>query len=152
VILKMEKGKYTDIADHYDWMNAKNPEKEMFFKEIFKKNGVSNVLDCACGTGNDILLFNSLGCNAIGSDLSESMLKIAKNRVTNANLTIPLIKADYRNLEENFTQKFDAVVCLSNSINELHEDNEVVKALKSDVALKKWTHSYAHFTLSKASN
>jgi len=125
----MEKDQYLNIAARYDYMLIKNPEREAFFKKIFLKNNVKSVLDCACGTGKDLVLFNSLGLNVTGSDISESMLNIAQKRIVENGLKIPLFKEDYQLLENKITEKFDAVVCLTNAINEPEVD--VIKAFNS---------------------
>ena len=44
---------------------------------------------------------------------------------------IPVKKVDFRELEKNYTTQFDAVVCLSNAINEILEEAEVHKALQN---------------------
>ena len=127
-----EKDTYNSIAEYYDYMLPKNPEREAFFSKIFEINGVKSVLDCACGTGNDLILFNSFGLNVTGSDLSDSMLNVAKTKIQNINPPITLIKADFQKLSEHFNQKFDAVVCLSNAINEIDIDvNMTLKSFKS---------------------
>jgi len=40
-------------------------------------------------------------------------------------------KADFRELEKSFASQFDAVLCMSNSINEILEDTEAHRALQS---------------------
>jgi glycine/sarcosine N-methyltransferase len=120
---------YKNIAEYYDYMIKENPERKRFFSKIFEKNNVNSVLDCACGTGNDLLFFNSLGIKVTGSDLSDSMLNVAKEKIKKSNLSIETIKADFHNLSEHFDKKFDAVVCLSNAVNE--NDINIDKALKS---------------------
>jgi glycine/sarcosine N-methyltransferase len=120
---------YKNIAEYYDYMLKKNPQREAFFARVFQDNGVKTVLDCACGTGNDLVMFNSLGVKVTGSDLSDSMLEIARRKIKENNLTITLVKADFHKLSEHFDQKFDAVVCLSNAVNEI--DIDIDKALRS---------------------
>jgi SAM-dependent methyltransferase len=51
--------------------------------------------------------------------------------VAKAGLSIPIQKADFRHLSSHFDARFDAVVCLSNSINELLDEAEVLQALQS---------------------
>jgi len=121
--------KYEDFAERYDWMKKENPERTEFFERIFAKHHVASVLDCACGTGRDLSIFHSLGLDVFGSDLSESMLLQAK--VNTQEYDIPLCKVDFLKLKENYDSKFDAVVCLNNSINELLEDSETLQALQS---------------------
>jgi SAM-dependent methyltransferase len=90
---------------------------------------VTRVLDCACGTGRDLLMFHAMGLEVVGSDLSDAMLAQARENL--GGVDIPLRKADYRQLPEHYDGEFDAVVCLSNSINEPLEDAETLHALQS---------------------
>jgi SAM-dependent methyltransferase len=122
---------YRDIADRYDWMKRRDPAREAFFRDLFAGHRVKNVLDCACGTGWDLVLFHSLGCKVQGSDLSTAMLAQAQARLSESGLQIPLHEADFCRLPEHFETQFDAVVCLSNSINEPLHDADTLKALLS---------------------
>jgi ubiquinone/menaquinone biosynthesis C-methylase UbiE len=65
-----------------------------------------------------LLLFHQLGYQVSESDLSESMLAVARDKIQQAQLAIPIIKADFQALPEFYDTRFDAVVCLSNAINE----------------------------------
>lgn len=122
---------YWDFADRYDWMKRQDPTREAFFRELFARYKVESVLDCACGTGWDLVLFHSLGCEVQGSDLSAAMLAQARARLSELGLQIPLHMADFCCLPEHFEARFDAVVCLSNSINEPLQDADTLKALRS---------------------
>lgn len=126
---------YKDLAERYDWMKLSNPARDEFFRKLFADHNVTTVLDCACGTGRDIILFDSFGCDVHGSDLSESMLAQARKNLSESNLDIPIKKADFRYLTEQFNSHFDAVVCLSNAINEPIEDTETLKAVRSMKAI-----------------
>jgi len=121
--------KYKNIAENYDRKRSNNNNREYFFVEILEKYEVSSLLDCACGTGRDLLMFHSMGIEVSGSDLSESMLQKASDNVNQNN--IYLKKVDFLKLSENFNRKFDAVVCLNSSINELLEDEEVIIAIRN---------------------
>ena len=125
----MKKDAYLGIAETYDYMLFENTERENFFVKIFDQYNVKSVLDCACGTGKDVLFFNSLGYDVAGSDISDSMLAVAQKKIDENGSNIPLYKADYQFLENTFTGKFDAIVCLSNAINDTEAD--VTKALNS---------------------
>lgn len=121
--------KYSNIAEAYDYMLIKNPEREAFFKQIFEQNRTRTLLDCACGTGKDLVLFASFGIEVTGSDISESMLNVARKRIAENGLQAPLYQADFQTLKNTFDQKFDAIVALSNAVNEIEVD--IVKALVS---------------------
>lgn len=122
---------YENFAERYDWMVQKDPVREEFFRHLFEKHQVTDLLDCACGTGLDLIMFHSIGCNVVGSDLSDAMLAQAKKNLAAAGLDIPLKKSDFRELEKNYSSQFDAVVCLTSAINEVLEEKEVRRALQS---------------------
>jgi ubiquinone/menaquinone biosynthesis C-methylase UbiE len=126
---------YASLAERYDWMKGANPAREQFFRFLFAKHGVRRVLDCACGTGHDLMLFHSMGCEVAGSDLSEAMLAQARKSLAQQQLDIPVCRADFRNLQQAYATPFDAVLCLTNAINEVIEESETLQALRSMRAL-----------------
>jgi glycine/sarcosine N-methyltransferase len=121
--------KYADVAALYDAMLPDNHERTAFFANLFRRHNIQSVLDCACGTGNDLLMFHRLGYQVSGSDLSDSMLEVAMNKVRQAQAALPLAKVDFQQLPQHYPKRFDAVVCLSNAINE--EEIDVEMALDS---------------------
>ncbi len=127
----MPEDAYEGFAARYDWMKSPNPAREQFFRGLFARHGVSKVLDCACGTGRDLIMFHRMGVEAFGSDLSDAMLAQARKNIAEAGVEIPVLKADYCELPKHYGAKFDAVVCLSNSINEVLEDAQTLRALRS---------------------
>ncbi len=127
----MSEDAYEGFAERYDWMAHEDPVRREFFRQLFAKHGVHKVLDCACGTGHDLIMLHSLGCEILASDLSESMLAQARKNLLAARIDIPLVRADFRHLPDYFDVKFDAVVCLTNSINEVLTDEESLQALCS---------------------
>jgi len=133
----MDKDTYEGFAERYDWMKENSPDREGFFKDLFTKYEVSTILDCACGTGRDAIMLQSLGFELTGSDLSDAMLEQAERNIAEAASPIKLKKSDFRLLEQNFEEKFDAVVCLSNAINEPLADADTVKALSSMIKVLK---------------
>ena len=70
---------YESFAERYDWMTQKDPEREAFFGQLFQNHNIVGVLDCAFGTGIDLIMFHSFGCNVVGSDLSNAMLCHARS-------------------------------------------------------------------------
>lgn len=76
-----------------------------FFSELIIPS--SNVLDLACGPGNiaKFLLDRKPQLNIIGIDLSQEMIKLAKNNVPNAEFYIHDIRA--LNFE---SEKFDVII------------------------------------------
>lgn len=129
--MNMSQDTYEGFAERYDWMERQDPAREQFFRRLFAKHRVRRVLDCACGTGHDLVMLHHLGCEVFGSDLSESMLAQARQTLLVAGLDVPLVRADFRDLRGAFDLEFDAVVCLTNSINEVLVDAETLQAVRS---------------------
>ncbi len=125
----MTQDPYEGFAERYDWVKDEDPIRREFFEHLFAEHRVTKVLDCACGTGRDLLMFHSMGLEVFGSDLSDSMLAQARKNL--GQVDVPLRKVDYGRLAENYDVEFDAVVCLTNSINEPLEDAETLRALRS---------------------
>jgi glycine/sarcosine N-methyltransferase len=122
---------YLSFAARYDAFRTDAPGRRAFFERLFVRHHVRRVLDCACGTGDDLLLFRSLGLRVEGSDLSDAMLALAGAKLADTNAEIPLVRADFRDLPEQFADSFDAVVCLSTSLPHLLDEAEILRALAS---------------------
>lgn len=123
---------YSKFADKYDrlvsWENRYKRESQ-FFKILFRQYNVKSILDCACGTGQHVIMFNQMGFNAIGSDLSPAMIKKAKNYSKQYNIQCKYKIADFRNLNKVFEQKFDSVICVGNSLPHLLSIKDLKTAL-----------------------
>ena len=126
---------YQGFAERYDLFHdgfgEHDPAVLEFFHKLFAESQVHSVLDCACGTGHDLVLFQSLRCEVVGSDISESMLAQAHNNLAGRGLRVPLHRVDYRELPQHFGRQFDAVLCLSSSILHMPNEDEVLRAFTS---------------------
>ncbi len=118
---------YDEFGDIKDYLG---PEKD-FFEAVFKENHVRTVLDCACGTGHHLYMMAQMGMEVSGSDYSASMLDVAEKNLSGQGKHIKLKQCDFRYLESAFEEKFDAIVCLTTSLPHLHEDADLITALKS---------------------
>ena len=56
-------------------------DEKIFFEKLFKKHTAKTVLDCACGTGQYLLMFSEMGLCVSGSDHSESMIDVANKNL-----------------------------------------------------------------------
>jgi glycine/sarcosine N-methyltransferase len=127
--------RYADFADRYDLFFGQfgeySDQEVDFYRQLFSRHQVKSVLDCACGTGRHLALFKSLGCQVEASDFSPAMLRRAAQNLEMAGLEINLARVDYRKIEEHFTNKFDAVVCLSSAIDEMPDQVNALQAFRS---------------------
>ena len=85
----MARDTYEGFAERYDWMVSEDPIRRKFFQQLFADHGVKKVLDCACGTGHDLVMLNSIGCEVFASDLSGSMLAQARKNLSAAGIDVP---------------------------------------------------------------
>jgi glycine/sarcosine N-methyltransferase len=131
----MDQDNYKGFAGRYDLFfhqyDEQDPVRTGFYRTLFSEKKVRNILDCACGTGRDLIMFQSLGLDVSGSDIAESMLIQAWKNLIKSGVPVPLLKVDYRELPQNFDRKFDAVACLSTAIMEMPDETNVIRAFKS---------------------
>lgn len=131
----MARDPYADFAQRYDSFFGPFGEHDSrrmeFFRQIFSHHNVKSVLDCACGTGRDLHMFNALGCDVHGSDISEAMLAQSERNLAAHHVDVPLTHADYRDLPFTYAREFDAVVCLSSAHLEMPDEHELARAFSS---------------------
>ena len=91
-------------------------------------NQSKTLLDMGCGTGKHAELLSDNGYIVHGIDISEDMLKIAKNRSKNKEDKLLFSNSNIQDL--NLNKKFDVVVSLFHVMNYQNSDNELIKAFK----------------------
>ncbi len=90
---------------------------------FLKEAGAKSVLECACGTGSLTVRLGRRGYNVIGSDLSEDMLMVARQKALNAGLRfLPFICQDMRRIALH--KPVDAVVSACDGVNYLLDGAE----------------------------
>lgn len=122
---------YTKLAPIYDYLMRHVDYQRWadYVSLIFKmvQVDVRTILDIACGTGTLIQRLRQRGYKAVGFDLSQEMISLAKRK----NQGVPLWRGDMRCFASK--RRFDAVVCLFDSINylmNLKELGEVLRAVE----------------------
>ena len=125
-----EKDSYAGFADRYD-LFPHDEAASAFFRRLFAESRVTAALDCACGTGRDLIMFHALGCAVTGADLSPAMLAKARENLEAAGVGAPLHEIDFRTLPAHFKRPFDAVACLSGALTEAGSEAEMLRALRS---------------------
>jgi len=126
---------FDDFSDAYDLMfpwESRRKGEGSFFPELFTAAGTRSVLDCACGTGMHVVDFARLGLAAYGSDLSPHMVETAMENVLREGLFANLRVASFTELTQRFDpdERFDAVVCVGNSLTLAPTDEDVAQAVR----------------------
>ncbi len=126
---------FNDFTEAYDLMfpwPARLREEGDFWADLFARHGVRSVLDCACGTGMHLIRFAELGLAAYGSDLSPGMVETAMANAMRAGVLANVRVASFTELTSRFDvdERFDAVVCMGNSLTLAPSDADVALAVR----------------------
>ncbi len=97
-----------------------------FILKFIKKE--DSILDLACGYGRITFRLKTLGYDVSGIDLSENLIKDAKEKAKELNLEINFEEGDMRNLPYS-SEKFDKIICLWSSFNHLLDEEDQIKAI-----------------------
>ncbi len=100
-----------------------------FFIDLLRSRGKTRILDAAAGTGFHSIQLRNAGFDVLSADGSPDMLKKAQENAEALGLSLDLIEADWRWLNRDVHEKFDAIVCLGNSFTHLFEEADRRKAL-----------------------
>lgn len=117
---------YSKFSKYYDSIMGEPKDKVALINSWIKKynSKAKSVLEIACGTGA-ILKLMERKYEVSGLDLSENMLNIAKKKVKNGNF----YHKDMTSFSLN--KKFDAVLCIFDSINHLLKFSDWIKVFKN---------------------
>lgn len=137
---------YDQFASDYDrFVNWENrlafeiPLLEKILAEVKSPAGEPlKILDAACGTGMHALALAKAGYQISGADFSREMINKAKLNAKSAQLELPFETAGFGALTSVFGEsRFDALLCLGNSLPHLIDDAELASALKDFFACLK---------------
>ena len=111
-----------------DWEARASSEGD-FFIRILKERGVKRILDVATGTGFHSIRLLRAGFDVTSADGSPEMLAQAFENARRAGFIMRTIHADWRWLSRDIHNKYDAVICLGNSLTHLFSEQDRRKAL-----------------------
>jgi sarcosine/dimethylglycine N-methyltransferase len=111
-----------------DWERRSQSEGD-FFIRLLKERGAHKVLDAATGTGYHSVQLLRHGFEVVSADGAPEMLARAFDNAREHGLILKTVHADWRWLNRDVHEKFDAVICLGNSFTHLHAERDRRKAL-----------------------
>ena len=128
---------FCKVYNEFGW----NYYPEVFFEDLKKwmqQNGISvkTAMDLACGTGVLCELLKAEGINSSGMDLSEGMIRIARER----DPSIPYDVADMTTFRPAAT--YDLVTCTGDAVNHIADLADVEKIFRNVYA---YTAGGGHF-------
>ncbi|HVX46011.1 MAG TPA: methyltransferase domain-containing protein [Mycobacteriales bacterium] len=120
-----------------DWRKRYESEGR-FFIDLLKSRGVRSVLDVATGTGFHSVRLIEEGFETTSADGSSEMLaKAFENAKNYGGHILRTVHADWRWLNRDVHEEFDAVICLGNSFTHLFSERDRRKALAELYAVLK---------------
>ena len=129
---------YDDMASQYDKLfldwEAATAEQALLLDRLFKEYGFDKtaaVLDCASGIGTQAIGLAALGYSVTASDISDRELEEAKVRAERKGVGIRFAHADFRALEDAFSERFDIVICMDNALPHMLTESDLSAAVKS---------------------
>lgn len=121
-----------EFVDKWDeligWEERATSEGE-FFIDVLKKRGAKKVLDVATGTGFHSVRLLQAGFDVVSADGSPEMLAKAFANGRKHGHILRTVQADWRWLNRDIHERFDAVICLGNSFTHLFCEHDRRKAL-----------------------
>lgn len=114
--------------DLIDW-DRRAQSEGAFFIEKLREHGARKVLDVATGTGFHSVQLMKAGFEVTSADGNPMMLSKAFENARQRELILRTVQADWRWLNRDVHDYYDAVICLGNSFTHLHDENDRRKAL-----------------------
>ena len=111
-----------------DWDARAESEGDFFIREL-KKRGAHRILDVATGTGFHSVRLMEAGFDVVSADGAPEMLAKAFENGRKRGHILRTVQADWRWLNRDIHNKFDAIVCLGNSFTHLFEERDRRKTL-----------------------
>ncbi len=119
---------YTSISEYYDRIFSLDEGQRSFIKNILKNINKPRILDIGCATGSLLISLCNDIIGGIGIDLDDKMIDLANQKVISLNIKdkVEFLMHDMKDIAYNlFNTKFDAILCLGNTLAHLLKENEL---------------------------
>ena len=117
------------MGQYWDILTSTHPtEKEVgLIEQVIENEG--KVLDLCCGTGRHDVLLSKRGWEIVGVDFSESLLRIAKEKIRKECVSFPLVRCEMRYLPFR-NDVFSTVINMFTSFGYLPSEEEDLGSLR----------------------
>lgn len=130
--MKIIKNRYINTARFYDLDQRDNLIVDIPFYLEYAKKQNGNILELGCGTGRVSIELAKAGYFVTGLDLSESMLKIYKNKIEKLpqNIQEKIYLKNGNMADFNLNKKFSLIIAPFRTFQALTNDNDIKNSLK----------------------
>lgn len=118
------------MIDYYDLLFSDLDGTKMYYDFLIEHVFGHTIIEMACGTG-DLLNLMHKEYDVIGVDLDATMLKSAQEKYPE--LKGKLIQGDYLNFKHD--KRFDTLVCVGDSLNYIHDTNQLHEFVRNSIKL-----------------
>ncbi len=101
-----------------------------FFKKLVNDYKLKSSLDVACSTGFHVIMLRRLGLDAVGIDVSPRMIDKARSNSITCGVTVEYILGDFSTMSKRFSEGFDLITCLGDTVAHLSSRRDVKKLLQ----------------------
>lgn len=118
------------LSDYYDQMiswPARIGTEGAFFKKFVNDYKLKSSLDVACSTGFHVIMLRRLGLDAVGIDASPRMIDRARSNSVTCGVTVEYILGDFSTMSKRFSEGFDLITCLGDTVAHLSSRQAVQK-------------------------
>ena len=123
---------YNRLAKAFDVMTdweSRLAHEMPFIQRTLDRHKARTTLDTACGTGWHSIALAQKGYTAVGCDASPAMIERARANAAQAGVQVRFEVADFTRLDK-FSERFDAILCLGNSLPHVLSQEKLVDALR----------------------
>lgn len=110
---------YHHFATYYNQIFSFNQQLSYDLKPFIKRDG--KAIDLGCGTGRLVALLETLKMKAIGVDMDQSMIDVAKKDYPN----LTFYQANMVDFLDNDSSSYDLMTCFGNTLPHLSKDDLV---------------------------
>jgi len=122
-------GFYEQISKYYDYIFPVG-ERQLDFIKNAAGEPPKRILDVACGSGGYSVELAKSGYMAAATDVDSSMVELARYKAKGAGMKVDALVCDMRKLGQCFSNKFDCIFCIGNSIVHLGSPDDILNTLK----------------------
>ncbi len=123
---------YNKLSDSYDQMISWPTRLEAeasFFKKLVNEHKIKSSLDVACSTGFHVVMLRRMGVDAVGIDASPKMIEKARANSIACGVNVEYILGDMAHLSKRFSEGFDIVTCLGDTLPHVKAGDDVEQIL-----------------------
>ena len=126
---------YDDLASEYDDITRHSQRAAAaaeFVDLLMSRYAIRSAVDVACGTGLYAVALAKAGVDTVvGTDISTEMLQQARRHARDAGVAVKWVEAPMQKLTTHLASKYDAVLCMGNSLPHLLNDDDLDAALSA---------------------